>query len=121
MEIISCRYNIQEIIEEMGVGDEAIYDLYKTYFSEMRENINEITEFVQNNQWNEVGRVLHNIKGVSINLSIVDVHKAASTFNELIKLGIYENSQIHIKNLVQLTKQAEDEVKNFFRKKGIQT
>lgn len=116
---IKCRYDIDELIEEMEVGEENIWELYKSYFWEMRENIDDISKCLKANELEKVERILHNIKGVSINLNILDVHKEASSFSEKIKLGLEEKYEDYLNNLTHLLNGAEKEVKNFFKEKGI--
>lgn len=116
---IKCRYDIDELIEEMEVGEENIWELYKTYFWEMRENIDDISKCLKANELEKVERILHNIKGVSINLNILDVHKEASSFSEKIKLGLGEKYEDYLNNLTHLLNGAEKEVKSFFKEKSI--
>lgn len=113
---IKCRYNIDELIEEMEVSHEDIWELYKTYFLEMRENINDITKCLKSNEFKKMERILHNIKGVSVSLNILDVYEAASIFNEKIKKEVPEKYEEYINKLTQLVNGAEEEVKNFFSK-----
>lgn len=113
---IKCRYNIDELIEEMEVSHEDIWELYKTYFGEMRENIDDITKCLKSNEFKKIERILHNIRGVSISLNIIDVYEAASIFNEKIKEEVQERYEEYINKLIQLVNGAEEEVKSFFNR-----
>lgn len=119
MESNWCRYDIQCIMDEMEAKDDEMGDLYKTYFQEVKENIQDVLELIPKEKWEEIDRILHNLKGVSINLNIVDVYKSVSSFSEIVKKRDVENFEDYIKDLTVLVKNAEAEVKTFFLKKGI--
>lgn len=113
----NCRYNIDELIEEMDVSLEEVKELYKSYFWEMKENTEDISKYLKACEYTKVERILHNIKGVSINLNIIDVYNEAAIFNEVIKKRVEEDYDNYLKKLIKLVNEAESEVQKFFNEK----
>lgn len=114
-----CKYNIQALIEEMEVSNEDMRDLYRSYFNEAKENIKDIEELIEKGDWDKIERVIHNIKGVSVNLNIKDVYRASISFYDCIKNGIIYNGKVQVKILTNLLMEAEKEVRIYFEQKGI--
>jgi HPt (histidine-containing phosphotransfer) domain-containing protein len=113
------RYNIKGLAEELEIDLNSISGLYTIYFEEMKEEIKSMLLYLKKSDWEMLERTVHNIKGVSANLSIMDVFSEAEKFDILLKKNEILNSREHITNLDNLISNAEIEIKEFFEDKGL--
>ena len=114
------KYNIEGLAEELEVELESIVGLYTSYIEEMKEEILEMTTYLEKTDWTMLERVIHNIKGVSANLCIMDVFSEAEKFDLLLKKNITLDCDKHITKLINLIRDSEVEIKSFFNERGLE-
>lgn len=114
-----CRYDITGLARELDVdlGDIAI--LFVNYFVEMKSEIAEMQRFLSEKDWNMLERTVHNIKGVSVNLGVLDVYNEAEAFDRLLKDGNTDHAEEYVNKVSRLLGPAEIEVKRFFNRNGL--
>ena len=114
----TSRYDIQGLADELEADISDIAVLFLNYIGEMKEEVGSIQDFLSKKDWNMLQRVVHNIKGVSANLHIDDVYKAAAEFDADLKHQKTQRAEDHAKRLTGLLKGAEDEIRKFFSECG---
>lgn len=106
------RYEIQNLIDELGIELEESKDLFLTYISEMNKLVGEIKGDITKGE--KLCQTIHSIKGLAGNFYINDVYEDSKRFELLLK----ENSSIdllyHVNNLIEHISEAEKEVRRFF-------
>lgn len=110
----SPRYDIKKLAEELEFGIEDISTLFSKYTAEIKERISQMEDCLNRKDWNTLERVVHNIKGVSINLNIVDVYEKAVECDSLLKENRTENADTYIKELILLLVDSENEIRKIF-------
>ena len=113
------KYNIEGLADELEVDMESIVGLYSSYIEEMKEEIKEMQLCLEKSDWTMLERVVHNIKGVSANLSIMDVYSEAEKFDLLLKKNITSSAEEYVSKLINLIADSESEIKLFFYEKGL--
>jgi HPt (histidine-containing phosphotransfer) domain-containing protein len=114
MENNKPRYDIKGLAEELEFEIEDISGLFSSFFEEMETDISSMEEYLGKKDWNMMERVVHNIKGVSANLSVTDVNEEAAVFNALLKQNKTEDAEFHVKRLASLLVGAEEEIRKIF-------
>lgn len=114
MEQGTSRYDIKGLAEELEFEVDDIAGLFSKYFEEMATDISDMQKYLSNSDWYMLERVVHNIKGVSINLNIHDVFEEASEFDVLLKQSKAEGAALHVSKLAELINSAEIEIRKKF-------
>lgn len=55
---------------ETGVGDSVLKELYESFINEMTKTKTELQEYIIREDWKQIKKVIHDIKGVSSNFKI---------------------------------------------------
>lgn len=116
------KYDIEGFARELGVslGDVAL--LFLNYINEMHEEVSSMQACLQEGNLDMLQRVVHNIKGVSGNLTIQDVYTYASEFDTLLKKLLRENRvedvTQQVSTLEKLLQGAEAEIIRYFSSRG---
>ncbi|MDP4146357.1 MAG: hypothetical protein Q8936_18060 [Bacillota bacterium] len=119
MENTPCKYNIMELVEDMGVSITDISSLYSEYITEMRSNIQESKFLCSEKDWTRLERVIHNMKGISTSLNITDLYEVSAALDKQLKLGKYDDVQNDINHIEELFNIAEKDIKEFFKQHSI--
>lgn len=115
MEESTFRYDIKGLCEDIGVSYGDISSLYKEYFSEMRDNIQECKDLCNSGEWDMLEREVHNMKGISVNLNVTDVYTVCNTFDYQLRTGHYEKALENVEKINKLFIKAESDIKEFFK------
>jgi HPt (histidine-containing phosphotransfer) domain-containing protein len=113
------RYDIEGFAAELEVDLETVVGLFVSYIQEMKEEIGAMQGYLRESDWYMLERTIHNIKGVSANLSIQDVFEEATVFDDRLKKNMTTDAQMHVQKLIGLITDAEAEIRDFFKVKGI--
>lgn len=119
MDNSTCRYKIDDFAQELGVDVAGISGLFASYIEEMKEESESMRNFYKKEDWHMLQRVVHNIKGVSANLGIMDVFSEAEKFDILLKSDITQNSDVYIEKITGTIDKAEEEIRKFFEQHGV--
>ena len=114
----TCRYDIKGLQQELDVEVSDLAMLFLSYINEMQSEIAEMYRCLSEGDFNMLQRVVHNIKGVSANLRIKDVEKAASDYGDMLRRGETLESGLYINRIVQLISEAQNEIRNYFHLNG---
>jgi len=85
------KINIERFASNMGLEPKDIKSLYTTFFSEMNENIMQLKTAKQNENYNVIEDIMHNIKWVCLNLELLEIGKYAEQIYTEIKAADYSN------------------------------
>ena len=113
------KYDVEGLAAELEVDLESIVGLFSSYFEEMKEEVSSMQELLSKNDWYMLARVIHNIKGVSANLSIQDVFDEAAAFDSRLKLNNTNNATTYVEKIMDLISKAEIEIMDIFKEKGL--
>lgn len=95
--------SLSSLMEEIGIDKESIAELLSIYCIEMSEEMAQVRKALQKQEWTSLQRTIHNIKGVSANLSLQPIFTASSELDSMLKsknhIGIEENVQKLLKVL----------------------
>ncbi|AOY78129.1 Hpt domain-containing protein [Clostridium formicaceticum] len=109
-------FHMKTVIEEMGIGAEDLVILYEEYFKEMEENILLMKELVEVENYQALQSVVHNIKGISINLFVKGVYDKAHELDILLKKNIVEESKLGVHEIARLYYIAREVIEKAFTK-----
>lgn len=89
--------SLSSLMEEIGIDKASIAELLSIYCTEMSEEMQQVRKALQKQEWTSLQRTIHNIKGVSANLSLQPIFTASSELDSMLKnknyLGIEESVQ----------------------------
>ena len=115
----SFRYNIKGLADDMEVSLGTLASLYSEFFHEMKINIQESKELCISKDWRKLERVIHNIKGISSCLYISDIYDSSQKLDTELKKQNYETTSFDINYMNTLLATCEIDIKEFFKKDGI--
>ncbi|MCX7748774.1 MAG: hypothetical protein N2645_18090 [Clostridia bacterium] len=118
MENIQSRYDFEGLAKELEIDIPLLARLFRNYFTEMASETVEMENMFHNKNWVGLERVIHNIKGVSANLSIHDVYQEAALLDERLKKNMVDDVKIYIDKIDKLIAGAKDEVQKFLSQNG---
>lgn len=114
------KYDIEGFAKELETDIESIGELFSSYITEMKEETEELKKNLEISDWIMLERVIHNIKGVSINLGITDVHAEAEKLDNQLKQNYTADAEEFVAKIIDLIKDSEKEIRSFFSSKGIE-
>lgn len=85
------KVNIEGFASNMGLEPKDIKSLYSTFFTEMNENIILLKNAVKEEENESIKDIMHNIKGVCLNLEINELGKYADQTYTETKKGDFSN------------------------------
>lgn len=110
---------LDKLIEDLGAELEDIHMLFLEYINEMKDEMDELRKEMEKKDWNMVQRTAHNIKGVSINLGLIEMHGQAEVIDLMMKNGIYDSAEEELSKLVRVFNETEKGIKKAFEIHGI--
>jgi len=113
------RYDIDGLAEELEIDVCSLTGLFSSFVNEMEIEVSEMSRLLMEKDWNNLERVIHNIKGVCANLTIDDVFRQASEFHEKLKAGDSSEAAVYVESIAQMLKNAELDIKRYFSAKGL--
>lgn len=113
------KYNIQAFAQELDIDLQAISGLYSEYLKEVADNVEAMRLHSNRSDWNMLGRVVHNIKGISINLNITDMYELAKSFENELKNNKFDSVEAYISNISSLHGCIKKTLSDFFEEQSI--
>lgn len=108
------RYDIDSLLEELEISHEETRELFEVYFTEMDECIESMYELIAKKEWIKLQKVVHNVKGISINLGVTDVFDKAVYFDFLMKTNNITDADLYIKEITELYNTAKNDIQSYF-------
>ncbi|MGB3366159.1 MAG: Hpt domain-containing protein [Acidaminobacteraceae bacterium] len=90
------KINIEGFARNMGLEPKDIKSLYTTFFNEMSENIDQLKIASQNKDSQTIEDIMHNIKGVCLNLELMELGKYAEQIYTEVKSADYSHLDIFL-------------------------
>lgn len=109
------RYDIEGLMKDIGLELREIAVLYHEYFTEMRSNIFDAKMLISGEQWEKFGRVVHNMKGISVSLNVADVYEALVSLDREIKNNIHIRAAQRLESIEELFHEAEEYIKEYIK------
>lgn len=119
MESSTFRYEIKALTSELGIDLAIIAALYSEYFIEMKENIQQGRILCREENWIKLERIIHNMKGISSSLAVMDVYEATLKLDTRLKSEMPEGASEHIEYIFELFTAAEHDISSFFQENDI--
>jgi HPt (histidine-containing phosphotransfer) domain-containing protein len=92
--------NIEDLTCNIGIDKDTVIELLDIYCRDMSEEIQRVKLFHTNQDWVGLQRTIHNIKGVSANLYLQDMFKAAEQLDERLKKCDFKGIEHCIQDLL---------------------
>lgn len=113
-------YDIEGLAKELELDFNELAGLYSGYIAEMKEEASQLTDYLAKKDWLMLQRVVHNIKGVSANLTVADVFKEAEKLDIMLKKNVNDGAEVCVRRIIELICNAEKKIRAFFIKKGLE-
>lgn len=85
------KINIEKFASNMGLEPKDIKSLYTTFFTEMNENITSLKIAIKEENNNTIKDIMHNIKGVCLNLELNELGEYSEKVYDEIKQNDFSN------------------------------
>ena len=85
------KINIEEFASNMGLDPKEIRGLYTTFFEEMNTDVKLLRKAYDNSDFDEIKGIMHNVKGVCLNLELLEIGNYAKDIYNEIKEKNYSN------------------------------
>ena len=92
--------NLEDLIRDIGINKDTMVELLKIYCSEMSEEMQQVKLYLSSKEWTGLERTVHNIKGISANLYLQDMFKAAEVLDLKLKKNDYNGIENSIYNML---------------------
>lgn len=107
------------LAEDMGVDLDTLGHLFNIYCLEMNGELEQLNVHLKSRSWEKLQRITHNIKGISANLYLHRMYKAAETLHLQLK-------DRHLEGIGEFVREIEDtfritcsDIVNAFKKHNI--
>ena len=97
--IDSQSINLEDLIKSIGIDKDTIIELLGIYCYEMTEEMQQVKLFLEKQEWSDMQRIIHNIKGVSSNLYLQEMFEAAEILELRLKNMDYKGIENSVRNL----------------------
>ncbi len=114
------QFNIKKFASDLNIDFEEAWNLYSEYLREVKIQITQASAYLQEKDWENLKKVIHNIKGLSSNYRIFNIFTEAEALDKELKNNVEVNARLYVDRLFVMVKNAENAIKNFFRENGIQ-
>ncbi len=114
IDLIENRYNISGFAKSLDLELEDIADLFAQYLIDINIYRSEAHDALSKNDYVELEKRIHSIKGISGNLWIEDVFHEADLFDNLLKENITDDADSHLDKLISLIDDGESHIRKVF-------
>lgn len=94
--------NLGFLTQQIGIDQEAVIELLKIYQSEITEELQQAQILFDRQDWHNLQRTIHNIKGVSANLYLENMLNISADIDVKLKAQDYENVSLYMSDLVNM-------------------
>lgn len=115
----NCRYDLKGFSDDLGLPLQDIADLFSDFIKEIKSEIVKIRTFLAKRDLNELGRINHNIKGISVNYRVLDIHDETLKISIALKTGDFKYIEPLFNNFFLISENAVQEITCYFERKGI--
>ncbi len=115
----TCRYDIKGFSNDLGLSLEDIFELYCEFIKELNLEISKLGKLLITENWDEIKKSLHNIKGVSVNYRITDIYEETVKIYNNLNSQKYDEIYACIENLTAVSNVAIEEISKYFAQKGL--
>lgn len=110
----NCKYNIEDFVKELGLPLFEAADLYLELASEIECAVSDLKSSITTHDIKSQKRIIHNIKGLTGNYRISDIHALSSEINTLFKSGDFEQALSLFPAFFCICEAAVSEIKTYF-------
>ena len=114
-----CKYDIRGFSADLGLPLPDIANLYSELVQEIAANVAVLQDLLPAKDWEAIRATIHNIKGISVNYRVMDLYEEAVKIHNAVKAGAYDQVAPEVKMLVQISRAAIREIKQYFAAAGI--
>lgn len=116
----NLKYDLFSISKDLGIDIDDMVDIFNVYFIEVNDLILNLRYLNQKKDWIKFRKLLHNLKGISINLKIIDIFEATVSLDNLVKTESFETIDSYITKLEDLAAEVKSEINEFFVQHKVQ-
>jgi len=113
------KYDLFALSKELEIDIEDMVEIFSVYFIEVNELILNLRYLYQKKDWIKFKKINHNIKGISSNLRVNDIHEIALRLDNLVEIGFYDDIDNSITELDKISKQSQIEINEIFIQNGL--
>jgi len=114
----SCRYDLQGFSDDLGLPIEDIADLFSDFIKEINSEIFKEKTLLCEKDLDELERINHNIKGISANYRVLDIHEETLKISNAIKNDDFKYIKSLFNNFFVISENAIKEITCYFEQKG---
>ncbi len=94
--------NLEFLTKQIGIDQESVIELLKIYRSEISEELQQAQILFDRQDWHNLQRTIHNIKGVSANLYLESMFNISADIDVKLKTQDYEDIRLCMSDLVNI-------------------
>ena len=113
-----CRYDLKGFSNDLGLPIEDIADLFSDFIKEINSEISKVKTALGEKDLDALERINHNIKGISANYRILDIHEETLNISTELKSDNFKYLESLINNFFVITEKAVKEIACYFEQKG---
>ncbi|SPF32731.1 conserved hypothetical protein [Candidatus Desulfosporosinus infrequens] len=114
-----CRYDLKGFSADLGLPIEDIADLFSDFIKEINSEILKAKAFLSEKNLAQLGLINHNIKGISANYRIQDIHEETLVISNALKNGDLKSIESQFDNFFIVSDNAVQEIIRYFDRNGM--
>lgn len=112
--------NLEKLAGDLGVEVLDLHMLFVEYCNEMDGEMKELVKYFETEDWKRLQLTIHNVKGVSINLGLLTMHRQAEVIDTMLKKEIRVGIKEEIDKMLTTFSETYEAIKYAFRGHGIE-
>lgn len=113
-----CRYDLKGFSDDLGLPDKDIADLFSDFIKEINSEISKAKICLAEKDLDGIERINHNIKGISVNYRILDIHVETMKMSKVLKNGDYDAIQLLYNSFFVIAENSVKTIAYYFEQKG---
>ena len=112
------KYDIQSFSDDLGLSTKDIADLYDELIQEINNELHQLKHSIHDNDLQSAREIMHNLKGISGNYRITDIHEQTVKIQAVLKNMTTDNLEPLFENYFTICHNAIIDIKLYFEQAG---
>lgn len=109
--------DLDSLSREIGIDSSSVLELLRIYTDEMKGEMLEVQKLLRDQNWLQLKKTIHNIKGVSANLYLEDMVRSAQAIDTKLQNNTYQDIESSIREMLDVFQNTLEGIQQAFTEK----